>query len=108
MLPAITHLQFLILNSIVGPRSTLRTSGKEIRTKIKKYAKMSGPKFYQIMARLEKSKLITTKYVTSFKKTTKSSKQIVREKHYKLTHKGDNAVCATREFYFDGVNVYQW
>ena len=76
-LPALTHLQFLVLGVLRNedlPGRTLREvlSGYGIRR--------TGPAFYQLMARLEKDRLVDGRY-----EQITVGDQAVTERHYRIT-----------------------
>ncbi len=91
MLPDLTHLQFLIMTSLLDGEQ----SGRALRKAIAKHgAPKSGPAFYQLMARLEDAKFVAGRYQ---QKTVEG--QMIKERFYKITGGGILAVDATRRFY---------
>lgn len=97
MLPTITNLQFVVLCELtVGEKA-----GHVIRAALaKEKIKKSGPSFYQLMARLEKAKLVKGWYE---KKTIKN--QVIRERRYKITSKGRSAVRSFKAFTTRGLGI---
>ena len=61
----------------------------------------SGPAFYQMMARLEDAALLTGEYDQKI-----VAGQIIKERRYALTPRGDAAWTATRAFYSDAIEEY--
>jgi DNA-binding PadR family transcriptional regulator len=91
MLPKISHLQFLVL----GCLGSSELNGRQLRKCMaEEGTTMSGPSFYQMMGRLEKSKFVEGWYN---QKTIEG--QIIRERHYRITGKGISAFKATLCFY---------
>ena len=92
MPPKLNHVQVLILDII---RSHERVSGPEIREELEDYKEeKTGPNFYQMMSRLEKSDLVAGEY-GSFQWQGK----FFRERFYKITFQGAEALNTTWEFY---------
>lgn len=90
-IPTVTHLQFAVL-SFVGNREI---AGHKIREQLAEFGtKMSGPGFYQLMARLEGDGLVKGWYEQSL-----VDGQPIKERWYKLTANGRRNVLSTREFY---------
>lgn len=91
-LPPLTHLQFAVL-SIVGAREV---AGRVIRKRLAEdqRIRISGPAFYQAMARMEDAKFVEGKYV---QRTIGG--QLVKERTYTILGAGVKAVEAAREFY---------
>jgi len=90
-IPRLSHLQFLVL----GALREGRRSGREMRERIEAFGtRMSGPAFYQLMARLEDAKLVEGTYHQQIVEG-----QIIRERHYKITAAGSRAWTRTSEFY---------
>lgn len=90
-LPPITHLQFLVLNSLAnGERS-----GAELREDLgRNKVRLSGPAFYQAMSRLEESGFVKGRYE---QKTIKG--QAIKLRHYKILADGLRACAETQRFY---------
>lgn len=90
-LPAITHLQFLILESLTsGDRA-----GRDLRARLAEHGvRNSAPAFYQMMARLETAGLVTGWYEQSI-----VSGQIIKERHYEVTKAGTRALDEAHHFY---------
>lgn len=91
MIPAITHLQFLVLTSLLEGEQ----SGRFVRDTLKELGEpKSRPAFYQIMARLEDASLVSGRY---------DQKVIdgnpVRVRKYRITTSGVKACAWTCEFY---------
>lgn len=89
--PRMTPLQFAILTLI-----STEIKGEELRNKLKKFYGIEefGPKFYQLMDRLE-----TLRWISSRFEQKVINGQIMREKFYRITEHGLLALVATREFY---------
>ena len=97
-IPEITHLQFLVLGVLRhGERS-----GRVVRRTLKRHGiDRSGPAFYQMMARLEDAGLVNGEYAQKI-----IAGQIIKERRYALTQRGDAAWTATRTFYSDAIEQY--
>lgn len=90
-LPELSHLQFAVLE-VLG---TAHMSGKDLRTGLGELGiKKSGPAFYQMMARLEESKLVEGSYSQQI-----IDGQIIKERQYKVTGTGIRALNQTKKFY---------
>jgi len=90
-LPAITHLQFLVIGSLLSSERP----GREIRKLIAAYGiKRSGPAFYQMMARLERDGLVEGWYEPLVVR-----EQTVKERRYRIRPAGSKAWAAARAFY---------
>jgi DNA-binding PadR family transcriptional regulator len=90
-LPAITHLQFLVLEAL----SVDEQLGRELRSLLSSVGvRNSGPAFYQMMARLEESGLVEGWYEQKV-----LAGQTLKERRYRLTRNGLRAVSDTRTFY---------
>ena len=86
-LPSLTHLQFLVL----GVLRSEEQPGRVIRQALASYGvKRSGPAFYQLMARLEKAKLVEGWY-----------DQNVTERRYRITPEGGRLWTRAQTFYQD-------
>lgn len=90
-LPAITHLQFLVLESLTRGEQ----AGRDLRALLVAHAvKTSGPAFYQMMGRLEDAELVDGWYDQKL-----VGGQNVKERRYRLTRRGERALADTRAFY---------
>jgi DNA-binding PadR family transcriptional regulator len=90
-LPDITHLQFLLIAALLDGEH----SGRDLRELLaREKHRMSGPAFYQLMARLEDAKLITGKY-----KQKLVEGKLIKERVYTMTGAGKAACEAVRDFY---------
>jgi len=89
--PAITHLQFLVLATLRGtPRL-----GRHVRRELgRRGVRRSAPAFYQMMARLEDAGLVAGEYDQKI-----VAGQIIKERRYTLTDIGSAAWRVTRDFY---------
>ena len=97
-IPEITHLQFLVLGMLRGGERP----GRVVRRTLKRHGiDRSGPAFYQMMARLEDAGLVTGEYD---QKVVEG--QIIKERRYALTPRGEAAWTATRVFYSDAIDTY--
>ena len=61
----------------------------------------TGPAFYQMMARLEDAGLVAGEYDQKI-----VDGQIIKERRYSLTARGETAWTATRVFYSDAIGAY--
>ena len=92
-LPAITHLQFLVLEALVESDQL----GRDIRSLLTAHGvRNSAPAFYQMMGRLEDAGLVEGSYDQRV-----VGGQHVKERRYHLTKAGARAVAETRSFYLD-------
>jgi DNA-binding PadR family transcriptional regulator len=93
--PAITHLQFLVLTLLrQGPRV-----GRHVRRGLAQHGvRRSAPAFYQMMARLEDAGLVEGDYDQKV-----IDRQIIKERRYTLTRQGDTSWKATRDFYVESI-----
>ena len=90
-LPGITHLQFLVLGCLLEEEQ----AGRTIRAVIAGYGvRRSGPAFYQMMARLERAKLVDGWY-----EQVTVGDQAVTERRYRLRPAGQKLWAETRAFY---------
>jgi DNA-binding PadR family transcriptional regulator len=91
--PAITHLQFLVLALLrTGPRM-----GRHLRRGLADHGvRRSAPAFYQMMARLEDAGLVIGEYDQKI-----IDSQIIKERRYSLTSAGAAAWRGTRDFYVE-------
>src|SRR5262245_36434926 len=97
-IPDITHLQFLVLAVLRGGSRT----GHAVRKALSRHGvRRSGPAFYQMMARLEDADLVAGEYDQKI-----VDGQIIKERRYTLTARGDAAWSATRAFYDEAIGAY--
>lgn len=90
-LPSLTHLQFLVL----GVLRHEEQPGRVIRQALAAYGvKRSGPAFYQLMARLEKDRLVDGWY-----EPVVVGDQSVTERRYRITAAGTRRWNEARAFY---------
>ena len=93
-IPEITHLQFLVLGG--------EEPGRVIRDAVAGYGvRRTGAAFYQMMARLEDAGLVAGEYDQKI-----IAGQIIKERRYTLTPRGDAAWLSTREFYSAAIDEY--
>src|SRR5262245_52610497 len=90
-LPEITHLQFFLLDALIGGERTGRSLREELA---KRGHKKSAPAFYQTMARLEDAKFVKGRYD---QKVVEG--QIIKERVYEIRGAGTRAVNDVRHFY---------
>lgn len=94
--PAITHLQFLVLAAL---RREPRL-GRQVRRELAaRGARRSAPAFYQMMGRLEDAGLVDGEYDQKI-----VDGQIIKERRYRLTPAGSAAWKATRDFYVESLS----
>ena len=101
-LPSITHLQFLVLGCLLQDEQP----GRVIRETIADYGvRRSGPAFYQMMARLERAKLVEGWY-----EQITVGDQAVTERRYRIRPAGARVWRETDEFYRKAVPlaVQRW
>jgi len=90
-LPAITHLQFLVLGCLRAGEQP----GRAIRETIAAYGvRRSGPAFYQMMARLERAR-----WVDGWYEQITVGDQAVTERRYRLRPAGGKLWTEARDFY---------
>lgn len=90
-LPELSHLQFAVLE-VLGTRTM---AGKALREGLKTIGiSKSGPAFYQVMARLEESKMVEAWYVRQV-----VNGQLIKERTYKLTALGVRILNEAKLFY---------
>ena len=90
-LPPITHLQFLVLEAL----SVDEQAGRELRALLSSVGvRNSGPAFYQMMARLERARLVEGWY-----EQITVGDQAVTERRYRLKPAGKRLWEETRAFY---------
>ena len=94
--PAITHLQFLVLALLrPGPRL-----GRHVRRGLAAHGvRRTAPAFYQMMARLEDAALVVGEYDQKI-----IDRQIIKERRYSLTPAGAAAWKVTRDFYVESAD----
>jgi DNA-binding PadR family transcriptional regulator len=92
-LPALTHLQYLVLGVL---RSDAQP-GRVLRQALASYGvRRSAPAFYQLMARLEKAKLVEGWY-----ELITVGDQSVTERRYRITPEGSRLWARAHGFYED-------
>ena len=97
-IPDVTHLQFLVLGLLRGGERP----GRLVRRALAKHGvERTGPAFYQMMARLEDAGLVAGEYEQKV-----VDGQIIKERRYALTPRGDAAWTSTRAFYSDAFGAY--
>ena len=97
-IPEITHLQFLVLGMLRGAER----QGRFLRRALARHGvRRSGPAFYQMMARLEDAGLVDGEYQQKI-----VDGQIIKERRYGLTSRGEAAWSATRAFYSEAIDAY--
>ena len=90
-LPALTHLHYLVL----GVLRSGEQPGRVLRQALASYGvRRTAPAFYQLMARLEASKLVEGWY-----EQVVVGDQSVTERRYRITPEGNKAWGRAREFY---------
>ena len=90
-LPALTHLQFLVLGVLRHDPQP----GRALRNALAAYGiRRTGPAFYQLMARMEKDGLVDGRY-----EQITVGDQAVTERHYKITADGVRRWNDARAFY---------
>ena len=90
-IPALTHLQFLVL----GVLRTDPQPGRTLRNALSAYGiRRTGPAFYQLMARMEKDRLVDGWY-----EQVTVGDQAVTERHYRIAAEGTRRWKEARAFY---------
>jgi DNA-binding PadR family transcriptional regulator len=90
-LPKLTHLQFLVL----GLLREGEQRGRTIRDRLAAHGvKRSAPAFYQLMARLERDRLVDGWY-----EQVTAGDQAVTERRYRLRPTGAKRWAEARDFY---------
>lgn len=90
-LPALTHLQFLVLGILRHDPQP----GRALRSTLAAYGiRRTGPAFYQLMARLEKDRLVDGWY-----EQVTVGDQAVTERHYRVTADGRRRWDEAHAFY---------
>jgi DNA-binding PadR family transcriptional regulator len=92
-LPALTHLQYLVLGVLRADAQP----GRILRQALASYGvRRSAPAFYQLMARLEKAKLVEGWY-----ELITVGDQSVTERRYRITPEGSRLWVRAHSFYED-------
>jgi len=90
-IPTITHLQFLVLGLLRDGEQP----GRAIRAAIAAHGvRRSAPAFYQLMARLERDRLVDGWY-----EQISAGDQAVTERRYRLRPAGAKLWAEARDFY---------
>jgi DNA-binding PadR family transcriptional regulator len=96
-LPQTTHLQFSVLAFLQAGEQ----SGKAVRRRLGELGlRRSSPAFYQLMSRLEDAGLVAGRYEQQV-----IDGQIIKERVYTITEKGELAWQTTRDFYADTIRA---
>jgi DNA-binding PadR family transcriptional regulator len=89
--PDVSHLQFFLLEELMGGEQ----NGRHLREKLAGEGhKKSAPAFYQLMARMEDAKLVKGRYEAKVVEG-----QTIKERVYKITGEGTQAVENAWQFY---------
>jgi DNA-binding PadR family transcriptional regulator len=89
--PDLTHLQFLVLGVLHGGERP----GRVVREALAEYGvRRTAAAFYQLMARLERDRLVTGHY-----RAVVVGDQSVMERRYRITAAGAALWTETRRFY---------
>ena len=92
-LPALTHLQFLVLGVLRADEQP----GRVVRRALASFGvRRSAPAFYQLMSRLEKAKLVEGWYEQII-----VHDQAVTERRYRITPEGTRLWGQAQRFYED-------
>lgn len=90
-LPELSHLQALVLERL----GAFRLSGRDLRSELaRKGTRKSGPAFYQLMGRLEDAGFVAGEYSQKI-----IEGQIIKERNYRMTGQGSEALAQTFSFY---------
>jgi hypothetical protein len=90
-LPALTPLQY----SVLGVLRTEDQPGRILRQALARYGvRRSGPAFYQLMARMERARLVEGWY-----EQVTVGDQAVTERRYRMTKEGERRWTAAQRFY---------
>ena len=90
-LPRLTHLQFLVLGLLRGGERP----GRDLRAGIAAHGvRRSAPAFYQLMARLERDRLVDGWY-----QQVSAGDQVVTERRYRIRPAGAKSWSEARDFY---------
>jgi DNA-binding PadR family transcriptional regulator len=96
-LPTLTHLQFLILDTIGDAQEHY---GLEIRTALKEFGEArNSPSFYQSMRRLEDAGWVHGDYKYRRVQGAHNRDEVLRERVYRLTPLGERLHKETLDFY---------
>ena len=99
-MPELSHLQFAVLE-VLG---AAQKSGKDLRTGLSELGiKKSGPAFYQMMARLEEASMVNGFYTQQV-----IDGQIIKERQYRITGGGVQALNQTKQFYEGKTQKMAW
>ena len=91
VLPSLTHLQFLVLGVLRADEQP----GRVVREALASYGvRRSGPAFYQLMARLERARLVEGWY-----EQITVGDQAVTERRYRITPEGRRLWSKAQGFY---------
>jgi DNA-binding PadR family transcriptional regulator len=97
ILPDLSHLQFVVLGELKADER----AGRDIRATLKRFrVRQSGPAFYQMMARLEKTGLAEGWYTQDV-----VDGQVIKERRYRITQDGLRAWQASRDFYRQAIEA---
>src|SRR4051812_12490825 len=98
-IPDLTHLQFLVLGILRAGTHT----GRHVRRALARHGvRRTAPAFYQMMARLEDARFVSGEYDQKV-----VDGQIIKERRYTLTARGQAAWNATRAFYTETIEEYE-
>ena len=90
-LPALTHLQFLVL----GVLRHEEQPGRVLRQALAAYGvRRTAPAFYQLMSRLESAGLVAGRY-----EQVRVGDQAVTERRYRITAEGNRMWARAQDFY---------
>jgi DNA-binding PadR family transcriptional regulator len=90
-LPNVTHLQFLVLTTLLAGEQP----GRRVREELAEWGvPAGGPAFYQMMARLENAGFLEGRYDEKV-----VGGQRIKERYYRLTAAGRAARRGAEEFY---------
>ena len=90
-LPALTHLHYLVL----GVLRSEEQPGRVLRQALASYGvRRSGPAFYQLMARIERARLVEGWY-----EQVTVGDQSVTERRYRITREGVRLWADAHRFY---------
>jgi DNA-binding PadR family transcriptional regulator len=90
-LPALTHLQFLVL----GVLRQEELAGRVVRQALVSYGvRRTAPAFYQLMSRLESAGLVAGRYEQVI-----VGDQAVTERRYRITAEGNRMWVRAQDFY---------
>jgi hypothetical protein len=92
-IPSITHLQFLVLDTL----SAGERAGRSLRQLLVDHGvRNTAPAFYQMMARLEDAAMVEGWYDQKV-----VGGQLLKERHYRIARAGSRALSETRNFYLE-------